>query len=234
MQLCVWLRRRFPVGRHHLSPSMPIQSQSCASESREGDNWEFAPFTNHSGCFTLHHQYRNSVASRTLSPLFFPVWRRTWTAYSMVRMTYRIPNHLSISYRTLSYFSMRFGVSLHFLPQWSQSTGISTTNGWEWRRQSILPRHSQLPYSSSLPYPSSIQELSTLCPSASCMISCLSKSLNAACPPAGDDIIVSTLSLSSIRDPSFHSGSPSPSLPCVCRDARDERGHEEHRIQGIR
>ncbi|KAF8381195.1 hypothetical protein PRIPAC_70337 [Pristionchus pacificus] len=34
-----------------------------------------------------------------------------------------------------------------------------------------------------------VTELSTLCPSASCMISCLSKSLNAACPPAGDDII---------------------------------------------
>ncbi|GMR58862.1 hypothetical protein PMAYCL1PPCAC_29057, partial [Pristionchus mayeri] len=34
-----------------------------------------------------------------------------------------------------------------------------------------------------------VTELSSLCPSASCMISCLSKSLNSACPPAGDDII---------------------------------------------
>ncbi|GMS79913.1 hypothetical protein PENTCL1PPCAC_2088, partial [Pristionchus entomophagus] len=34
-----------------------------------------------------------------------------------------------------------------------------------------------------------VTELASLCPSASCMVSCLSKSLNAACPPSGDDII---------------------------------------------
>ncbi|GMT10020.1 hypothetical protein PFISCL1PPCAC_1317, partial [Pristionchus fissidentatus] len=34
-----------------------------------------------------------------------------------------------------------------------------------------------------------VAELSSLCPASSCMLSCMAKSLNAACPPAGDDII---------------------------------------------
>lgn len=150
-------------------------------------------FTNQSGCFTLHHQYRNSVASRTLSPLSFPVWRRTWTAYSMVSTTCRIPQSVIDSFLTvLPPFSVcdsscLFTSSLSEVSR-RESVQQMAENGGDNRFSLVTVSYRTPLY---LPYPCSIQELSTLCPSASCMISCLSKSLNAACPPAGDDIIVS-------------------------------------------